>query len=321
MTELARTVAERVEPGRLVHLVLENDENQADLLRSGFRAQWNDDAHHALHVLTTGQRDGYYSDFAERTVERVARTLTSGFAYQGEPSAFRGGHVRGQSSIDLELGSFVNFIQNHDQIGNRPFGDRIGKLAKPEALRAALALLLLAPSPPMLFMGEEWDTSTPFLFFCDFEPELARLVTEGRRGEFASFAEFSDPAARERIPDPAAIATFEASKLRWDEREAPKHRAWLDFYRGLLAIRKREIAPRTAGVRGEAASFDATGDESLRAHWVLNDGTMLVLAANLGPGEGAPFPTLGAHARVLFATHDRAAHAQAAPWSVRWSIA
>ena len=188
---------------RPVHLVLENESNEAPLLESAYRAQWADDEHHVMHVLATKETDGYYSDYADDTVARFGRTLTQGFAYQGEFSANKG-EARGTPSAALPLGAFVKFLQNHDQIGNRPFGDRITAIAPAPAVRALLATYLLAPSPPLLFMGEEWGASTPFLFFCDFEPELAKLVTEGRRNEFASFAAFSDPARRDRIPDPSA---------------------------------------------------------------------------------------------------------------------
>jgi malto-oligosyltrehalose trehalohydrolase len=318
LRELAAAVARRVD--RPVHLVLENDANEAALLEAGFRAQWDDDAHHAAHVALTGQTDGYYSDYAKDTIGLIGRTITQGFAYQGDPSEFRNGEVRGSPSAHLPLGSFVTFLQNHDQIGNRPFGDRIGRLAPEASLRAMLAVFLLAPSPPLLFMGEEWNASSPFLFFCDFEPELAAKVTEGRRGEFAGFAEFSDPEKRERIPDPAAVATFEASKLKWGEIAEPSHRAWLDYYTRLLAIRKNEIAPRVANLRGPGANYETHGERGLRARFALDDGTTLSLAANLGPEPGAGFgPPAG---RILFATHEPAAgETGAPPWSARWTLA
>ena len=197
---------------RPVYLVLENEGNEATLLEAGFRAQWADDLHNALHVAITGQTEGYYADFADRNSWRVARALSEGFVYQGEPSALRGGKPRGEPSARIELASFITFLQNHDQVGNRPFGDRITRATQQDAVRAACAIVLLAPATPMLFMGEEWAASTPFLFFCDFEPELAQKVTEGRRSEFAGFAEFSDPAARERIPDPSSAQTFRGSR-------------------------------------------------------------------------------------------------------------
>jgi maltooligosyltrehalose trehalohydrolase len=317
LRELAARVHARI--GRTVHLVLENEENESALLEgAAYRAQWNDDAHHAAHVVLTGQADGYYSDYASDPVARFGRTLTQGFAYQGEPSRFREGRPRGEMSSHLPLGSFVTFLQNHDQIGNRPFGDRIATLAPEDAVRAVLAALMLAPSPPLLFMGEEWAASTPFLFFCDFEPELAAKVTEGRRAEFGAFAEFADPAARARIPDPAAPATFVASTLRWDELEGEPHRSRLAYYRRLLAIRRDFVAPHVPHLRVGGATFERVGAAGLRAHFPLDDGGALVLDANLGP---AALPWSFASAGdLVFATNATAfADGVAKPWSARWS--
>jgi maltooligosyltrehalose trehalohydrolase len=320
LRELAATVAARIEPGRSVALVLENDRNEASLLRAGYDAQWNDDAHHAAHVLLTGQTDGYYADFAADPAALLGRTLTSGFAYQGEPSSYRGGEPRGEPSRDLELSSFVTFLQNHDQIGNRALGERITALASAAALRAGLALLLLAPSPPLLFMGEEWAASTPFLFFCDFEPELAGKVTAGRRAEFASFPQFADAASRSAIPDPASPETFGRSKLNWNERDVPRHRAQLDFYRTLLHLRRTEIVPHASEIRGSDAAFERVGARGLRGRWRLAGEKELRLAANLGPEQGEAFPPLPRHAKLIFATHEFRPHERAPDWSVRWSI-
>ncbi|MBD5654889.1 MAG: malto-oligosyltrehalose trehalohydrolase [Candidatus Eremiobacteraeota bacterium] len=319
LRELATTVRARV--SRPVHLVLENEENESSLLgESAYRAQWDDDAHHAAHVAVTGQTDGYYSDYSPDTIALLGRTLTQGFAYQNDPSPFRDNRLRGEPSADLPHGSFVTFLQNHDQIGNRPFGDRITSLAPDFAVRAMLGVLLLAPSPPLLFMGEEWGASTPFLFFCDFEPELAQKVTEGRRGEFGTFAEFADPAARARIPDPAAAATFAASKLRWDELEREPHRAWHAYYRRLLAIRRNEIAPRIANANGRYATYEAIGSYGLKARFRLDDGTTLALETNLG-NDAAPGFSSHPKGFVLFATHDPTfANTIAPPWSVRWTL-
>jgi malto-oligosyltrehalose trehalohydrolase len=325
LRELAATVAARA--GRSANLVLENDLNEAPLLEAGFRAQWADDAHHAAHVALTGQTEGYYLDYAADPIAMVGRTLTEGFAYQGDPSPFRDGEKRGFPSRHLPLGSFVTFLQNHDQIGNRPFGDRIGSLASDEALRAMLAVYLLAPPPPLLFMGEEWHAGTPFQFFCDFEPELAAKVTEGRRGEFAGFAEFSDPHARERIPDPVALETFTNSKLNWTEISEPAHRAWLEYYSMLLALRAAEIAPRSANVRGSDASCERFGPYGLRLRYRMDDGRTLRLEANLGPDAAAGLfeASVG---RVIFASQAALSEQQAAaleqpaapPWSVRWTL-
>ena len=198
LTELADTVRSSIAPDRHVHLILENDRNQSRYLQRTvtskercrprtYTAQWNDDIHHALHVLITGEKDGYYSDYAEHPLDQLGRCLVEGFAYQGETSLHRNGATRGEPTQGLPLSAFVSFLQNHDQIGNRAFGERITQLADPRAVRAASAILLLAPSPPLLFMGEEFGAQSPFLFFCDFEKDLAQAVTAGRRNEFAHF--------------------------------------------------------------------------------------------------------------------------------------
>jgi len=304
---------------RGAYVVLENDDNNVRILTNGYDAQWNDDMHHCLHVALTGERDGYYIDYADDPVGLLGRALTHGFAYQGEPSAFRDGRKRGAPSGGLALSSFVNFLQNHDQIGNRAFGERIGSLAGPEKVRAATAVLLLAPSPPLLFMGEEWAASSPFLFFCDFEGDLARLVTEGRRSEFARFARFSDASARAQIPDPSAEETFARSKLNWEERSRGSHGEMFDFHRTLLRIRHAEIAPRTRHLSGRDAWYEMRGKRALFARWMHDDTSGLVLEANLCDDSQSGFSER-AHGRVLYATHETFPGGVAPGWSVRWSI-
>jgi maltooligosyltrehalose trehalohydrolase len=274
-------------PGRTreIHLVLENDANQSRYLARGAQssrplcatAQWNDDAHHALHVLATGEADGYYADYADAPLARLGRALVEGFVYQGEPSPFRGGAPRGEPSAHLPATAFVTFLQTHDQVGNRAFGERFAALAPEARARAALACLALSPQVPMFFMGEEFAASTPFLFFCDFGPELADAVAHGRREEFAQFAAFRDPAARARIPDPNDAATFEASRLRWDERERPPHRAHLERTAQLLALRHAHLVPRLAALTG--GTFVLVNG-ALHAEWVFGDGARWHLAVN-----------------------------------------
>jgi glycosidase len=273
--------------GRQVHLVLENDGNQsrylgrdAALRPMEATAQWNDDVHHAIHVLVSGERDGYYADYADRPLWHLGRCLAEGFAYQGEPSAYRGHAPRGEPSAALPPAAFVALAQTHDQVGNRAFGERIECIADPRRLRAVLACVLLAPAPPMLFMGEEFAATAPFLFFCDFGSELAAAVTRGRRSEFARFERFRDPAAQQTIPDPNDPATFERSRLDWTEPERPPHSGWLALYRELLALRHRHIVPRLKGMRS-GGTFDLPQDDVLRVRWMLGDGSRLHLLANL----------------------------------------
>ena len=154
-------------------------------------------------------------------------------------------------------------------------------LAQPKPLQVALAVLLLAPAPPMLFMGEEFAAATPFQFFCDFQGDLANAVTEGRRREFAGFRELADRAARARIPDPNDPLTFERSKLDWESLDAPQHKAWLEHYRSLLGLRRDHVVPRLPGM-GAGAEFELVGVSGLTVRWRLGDGTGLTLLANLG---------------------------------------
>ena len=274
------------ETRRHIHLVLENDDNSASALDAGqdpprgkYRAQWNDDYHHAWHVWLTGETQGYYGDYAKSPLRDITRALASGFVYQGEASAHRGGQLRGEPSGELHPTAFVNFLQNHDQIGNRALGDRLENIAKPKAIEAALAITLLAPMVPMLFMGEEWGSKAPFPFFCDFQGDLANAVRQGRRKEFAgAYAKYGD-----EIPDPLEESTFQSAVLDWDARNDAAGGRRLALVRDLLAIRRREIIPRLAGAAfGEAQAAD---DGLLTAIWRMGDGTTLSLLANLSDRE------------------------------------
>jgi maltooligosyltrehalose trehalohydrolase len=315
--ELSRAVGDLArQTGRHIHLVLENDDNAASLLdadqdpASGkYRAQWNDDYHHAWHVLLTRESQGYYSDYAKAPLRDIARALQSGFVYQGESSAHRGGQRRGQPSGALSPLSFVNFLQNHDQIGNRALGDRLESLAAEEAVEAALAITLLAPMVPMLFMGEEWGSTAPFPFFCDFHGELAQAVRNGRRKEFSeAYARFGD-----EVPDPLDQATFRSAVLDWSGRDQAKARQRLMLVRDLLAIRRREIVPRLNGARFDRASV--SDDGLLSASWRMGDGNVLRLLANLSDRSiAAPTPPSGTKIRGgdLSGTIS--------PWAAHWYI-
>ncbi len=301
LDEMAAAVRANFGPERHVHLILENDGNIASHLHGDFDAQWNDDAHHVLHVLLTSENEGYYVDYADAPAEKLAKSLSEGFVYQGEPSKHRDGERRGTSSAGLPPTAFVFFLQNHDQIGNRAFGERLTVLSDPEALEAATALQLLAPHIPLIFMGEEEASQTPFLFFSDYQGDLAAAVREGRRREFARFAAFADPARREKIPDPVQPDTFDASIPQPD----PKLKAQrVDLYRHLLKLRHDEIMPRLPGARAEGAV--AVSDAAVLADWRMGDGSHLILAVNLGhePAEMSVPP-----APLLFESRSDAARA------------
>jgi malto-oligosyltrehalose trehalohydrolase len=274
--ELAAEIRSTMEPGRHVHLVLEHEDNIASHLRNGFDAQWNDDAHHVLHVLLTGETDGYYGDYADKTTPLLARCLAEGFAYQGEPSKLRKGKPRGMPSADLPPTSFVLFLQNHDQIGNRPFGERLSVLCDAASLTAAVALQLLSPHIPLLFMGEEHASRAPFLYFTDHHGDLADAVREGRRREFAGFAAFSSEETRSTIPDPNDRATFERSR----PDPGPGAAETRAFYASLLVLRQSLIVPRLSGAR--SLSAEVIGPAAVIARWRMGDGALLTIATNLG---------------------------------------
>ena len=329
LTELAQRVHEIFGKRRHIHLVLENDHNSAHYLTRNaaarphwYTAQWNDDIHHALHVLLTTESGGYYRDYATDPLRHLGRCLAEGFAYQGESSASRNGQPRGEPSKHLPATAFVSFLQNHDQVGNRACGERIALLTDTQKIRAATVLLLLAPAPPLLFMGEEWGSTQPFLFFCDFGPELADQVVAGRRREFAQFPQFSDPESCQRIPDPLDTATFRQSVLDWTACERPAHRDWLALYRELLAVRRREVIPRLPGIAGQTGSWTKLGERAICAHWTLGDDSALYVLANLGDTP------LANHTRppgaLLYSTHSdtlvKPASAPLPPWSVTWLL-
>jgi maltooligosyltrehalose trehalohydrolase len=289
LTELAERVHSHFNDGRHIHLVLENDHNAAHYLKrisadkpKWYAAQWNDDIHHALHVLLTGEKSGYYMDYVDDPMRHLARCLGEGFAYQGEQSPYRDDRPRGEASNHLPASAFVSFLQNHDQVGNRAFGERMVTLAPTEHVRTVITMLLLAPSPPLLFMGEEWGCHQPFPFFCDFGPDLADKVVQGRRDEFARFDEFSDAQARARIPDPMAADTFARAVLDWEVVGQAQHQHWLALYRELLALRQREIVPRLKGLPAIGKGCNRLAVRALSAHWRLGDGSVLTLLANLG---------------------------------------
>ena len=326
LEQLAAAVAEGPGRTRPIHLILENDQNQASLLdpRASwpYSAQWNDDFHHALHVLVTGEVSGYYADYADDPVHHLGRCLTQGFAFQGQASGFRGGAARGTPSTGLPLRVFLNALQTHDQVGNRPFGERLGALAPAAALAMATAILLLAPSPPMLFMGEEFDAATPFLFFCDFHGQLAEAVREGRAREGAEPGAGPRPAELPSLPDPNAEATFERSCLDWSSLGAAPHAACLALHQRLLTLRREQIVPHLDGAGGAKPAFSRVGARGLACAWQLGDGSRLGLLANLGPEPMRGFarpPGI-----CLCAVPEAAApdpfHGELPPWSAVWFL-
>ncbi|WP_296433392.1 malto-oligosyltrehalose trehalohydrolase [Rhizobium sp. UBA1881] len=317
LLELARRV--RAAAGvRHVHLIVENEENDSDLLKrmsdgkTGlFTAQWNDDIHHTLHIAATGERFGYYADYADNG-EALARSLAEGFVFQGQHMPYRGEN-RGKSTSELPPTALVSFIQNHDQIGNRAMGDRIIAAQPVHVIKSMAAVYLLAPQIPMLFMGEEWGARDAFPYFCDLNEELNEMVRKGRREELSRLPGFDT----DDLLDPTAPSTFEMAKLDWSAVTDPHCADMRDFYASLLAIRHKKIVPLLAGMRrGEIVA--GSDFSAVAADWSLASGGRLCLRANLGEETIAMDPmTDGAEA--IFGL-DASSGSNLSPWSVCWSV-
>lgn len=359
LEEIASAV--RTGPGldRHVHLILESVANDSDLLwvepkktvdsnqktidyidedtesinLDKYDAQWNDDMHHAMHVLVTGESSGYYRDYTQddsgvSALEHLGRCLAEGFAYQGEQSVNRGG-MRGKPSKHVPTTAFVNFLQNHDQVGNRAMGDRITDVAEPDAILSMAAVYILAPSIPMVFAGEEWAASTTAPWFADFGTDLAKSVREGRLKEFSTFDDFKDPHKLKQIPDPCSEKTFLASKLDWDELSDELRREWFEYYRRLIALRKLAIVPLINKIKLEERSWRILDEGLLLVKWPLEgeEARELALLANL-TDQGAPSPVFLASEfdehNILFQTPQSAANEMALgtvpPWTVVWLL-
>jgi maltooligosyltrehalose trehalohydrolase len=234
LTEAVHAQADRL--GRAIHVIAESDLNDARVISPmveggyGLDGQWNDDFHHALHTVLTGERKGYYEDFGR--LDQLATALCEGFVYSGQRSNFRRQH-HGNSSKSRPLSQFIAFSQNHDQIGNRAQGERLSTVVSHEALKVAAATYLLAPKTPLLFMGEEYGERAPFQYFTDHEdPALVEAVRKGRRAEFASFAWDSD------VPDPQNPGTFEHSRVYPGNQTLVEHNQILRWYHRLIHLRK-----------------------------------------------------------------------------------
>ncbi|MDO5737359.1 MAG: malto-oligosyltrehalose trehalohydrolase [Propionibacteriaceae bacterium] len=292
LAELSQSVAQwETEVGRPLMLIAESDLNQPSMVSplgsvpgaKGMGAQWADDIHHALHSFFTNETQGYYVDFGP--VEVLQKALDGVFVHDGSPSTFRGtpwGEQVDQDSRHYDAHSFVAFLQDHDQVGNRATGDRINDTIAPSQQAAAAALYLLSPYTPMIFMGEEWAASTPFTFFSDLGPELGPLITSGRKREFSRMG------WDHQIPDPQATSTMRDSVLRWDERKEPNHARMLDWYRQLIQIRHEQ--PDIMNPALVQTTIDVKDDDTI----VMRRGRVVVAATratdrsielDLGPVE------------------------------------
>ena len=284
LAELTARVRESA-PARHVHVIAEDDRNLARLVipqsEGGFGADavWADDWHHQMRRRLAGDCDGYFGDYTGSTAD-IAATVRRGWFYTGQYSNYLKA-PRGSDPSGIEPARFVVCLQNHDQVGNRAFGERLHHQIDAAAYRAASLLLLSLPQTPLLFMGQEWGATSPFLFFADHAAELGRKVTAGRRREFARFAAFADEGARERIPDPQAPGTFAASQLDWTERERPQHASISRLYAAALAFRRERMSPGTAR---DAATARALDHETLRFDRLGNKGEHLAVVTRFGDG-------------------------------------
>lgn len=277
LVELAQEVRARL-PDRPVHLTTEDNRNVTHLHERGtdgdvtlHTAEWNDDFHNAAHVIATGEVEGYYEAYAGSAMDLLGRALAEGFGFQGQ-----GG--RGSKSAHLPPVAFIDFLQNHDQVGNRAFGDRLVHLTDAPMLETLTAMLYLSPHIPLVFMGDEYGETRPFCFFAGFDGGLGRAVTEGRRREFADFSQFGDGS---EVPDPIETETFDRSCLDRSRCDTEAGKAALDRTRDLLALRARHVVPYLAGTGGGSGRLIKAEDGVIAVDWHL-DGVILGLRANLG---------------------------------------
>ncbi len=308
LVEIAEAVRKEF-PERHVHLTTEDNRNIVRLheRQEGrcplYTGEWNDDFHNAAHVVLTGEDEGYYEDFADNGLRHLVRCLAEGFAFQGEPSAHAGGKPRGEPSTHLPPTAFVDFLQNHDQVGNRAFGERLTALVPAPKLEVMTAVLLLSPHIPLLFMGEEWGEKRPFCFFTDYEGDLADAVRKGRRSEFAHFSAFEEGNAdTSQIPDPNDERTFTGSKLDWTAPETEQGGARLRLFSELLRLRQQHVVPLLSEEDANCGRVLGSGDADFAVDWTVS-GSLLQMRVNLGD-EAASLA--GVEGEVIYASCDDA---------------
>ncbi len=314
-------LAERVKAlagDRIVHLILENEDNIASrLVRDGegrvtdFTAQWNHDITHLLGASMAkrcSERDG---DEGGET-ERLGRALAEGFVIAAQEK----GKATPESRVPPT--AFVAFTQTHDLVGNRIAGERVSSVASEQAAQAIASVCLLLPQIPMLFMGEEWGASTPFPYFCDYHGDLAEAVRKGRCEQLSNQEPKPDPKELERAPDPQSEATFRSAKLRWEEIEQEPHAGWLELYTRLLRVRRDLVAPLLPKLTETCGTYKVVAPGAVTVEWTFPGGARLSLEANL-----CDTPTAGFHAaadEVIFEQGSGAANGGLGPWSVRWRL-
>lgn len=306
--------------GRHVHLMLENDGNHAHRLTDQhapgrYDGQWNDDFHHALHVTLTGETQGYYAKFGPDPIALLARVLTHGFAF---PDTDLDDSERTDPAPPVPLAAMVNFMGNHDQIGNRAMGERLAHLVPSEAAEVALLLSLLTPATPMVFMGDEFDASTPFLYFAQWEGELRDAVRAGRQKEFSHAV----PEGQE-LPDPCAVSSLHASQLRWEEAGQPRGAERSGLLQRALAARREWLVPLAPGLSAAGHTSERVAERALRVHWRYAGGLTLRLEVNLGATAVDALPLAlqaGSQSTEIFTLRRTADEGIWPAWSARWTL-
>jgi 1,4-alpha-glucan branching enzyme/maltooligosyltrehalose trehalohydrolase len=301
LEELSRRVREAT-AGRHVHLVLEDENNHhrrlaTEPVAGRFDGQWNDDFHHALHVTLTGETQSYYHDYGhtpgEEPIELLGRCLTHGMLFEDSKRKPGGAREEPRPTPPIPLSALVNFAHNHDQVGNRAFGERLAALVGPQAAPVATLLALLTPTVPMLFFGEEFGSLHPWLYFADWQGDLKKAVQEGRKREFGHVSKVVDGRELE-LPDPCSSATFDASRPGRDEGETAQGRAWLAMVKAALDARRKWIVPRATQLLTGQHTFQRVGATGLAVQWRYADSAVLELQVNLGPA-----PVAGARSLIV----------------------
>ncbi|MGE4243754.1 malto-oligosyltrehalose trehalohydrolase [Ramlibacter sp.] len=324
LEELSTKVREAT-PGRHVHLVLENEHNTYSHLATApkpgsFDAQWNDDFHHALHVALTGETAGYYHDYGAQPFDQLGRSLAHGMLYEGSERLPGGARKDVRATPPQPLTTLVNCAHNHDQVGNRAFGERLSQLVAPEAAMLPTLLALLTPATPMLFFGEEFGATEPFLYFADWEGDLRKAVQEGRLREFGAMA---DPKEGRVLPDACSLATFEASRPDAARRRTPEGKAWLALVKRALEARRTHIVPRQSQLLHDRHTWQRVGATGLAVQWRYDDGRVLSMDLNLGAEPlDAPARSSGQNDALDVFRHNwpvDAGHRWPA-WAARWTL-
>ncbi len=306
---------------RHVHLILENENNIAHRLTRSpdgavqcYTAQWNHDVDHLLGAGFMGTFDDRQNDDKGET-DRLGKALAEGFVIAAQEN-----HDEFEAGCHVPPTAFVSFLQSHDLIGNRIFGERVSNLLPAATVRALVAVALLLPQTPMLFMGEEWGASTPFPYFCDFHGDLGEAVRKGRYEQISKLPGVSQEDLK-HAPDPQAEATFLSAKLQWHQRSDEVHAGWLELYTSLLSIRRERLMPSLANLPGRCGAYEVLGPGALKIAWKLKGGVRLYLAANLWHAAREGFgPAMGEVLWLEGSESSEGGSGNLGPWSVRWSV-